>query len=329
VSEPNFDVAISFLSADEPTAKSLYEQVSAGLSVFFFPRNQEDLAGTDGLGSMRAPFLASRLNVVLYRERWGHTEWTRVEETAIKDACFKHGWHRLFFIVLDDAKNFPAWLPETHIRFHLRDYSLAEAVGAIKLRVQEQGGRFAPQDAQARARSMQHRLSYEEDKARLFSNQRWIMETVRPTVARILADAAQRVKAIAAEHRWQIQAGADQTKCVITNGPVSVLATWRQEFINVLGDLFVVEYNGRVLLPDERGRVTLEPPDELRSRRFLPELSQSRELCWIEESDQHRHYSHADLADQVVQLFLGLFERAERGEFPSEMDRFLERRGRK
>jgi hypothetical protein len=45
-----YDVAISFLAGDTPTASALCEQLeNSGLKVFFFPRNQEELAGTDGL----------------------------------------------------------------------------------------------------------------------------------------------------------------------------------------------------------------------------------------------------------------------------------------
>ena len=66
-----YDVAISFLVQDISIATALCEKLSESLSVFFFPRNQEELAGTDGLESMRTPFFEqSRLNVVIYRERW-------------------------------------------------------------------------------------------------------------------------------------------------------------------------------------------------------------------------------------------------------------------
>ena len=44
----------------------LYDKLRVGFDVFFFPGNQEALAGTEGLESMRAPFRReSRLNVVL------------------------------------------------------------------------------------------------------------------------------------------------------------------------------------------------------------------------------------------------------------------------
>jgi hypothetical protein len=62
---PTFDVAISFLYQDLALAQALFNQLSNGLEVFFFPRNQEELAGTEGLESMREPFRhESRLNLV-------------------------------------------------------------------------------------------------------------------------------------------------------------------------------------------------------------------------------------------------------------------------
>jgi hypothetical protein len=82
-----YDVAISFLGHDVAFARSLCDKLSERLQVFFFPRSQEDLAGIDGLEPMRVAFKSdSLLNVVLYRERWGNTPWTAVEEAAaLKD----------------------------------------------------------------------------------------------------------------------------------------------------------------------------------------------------------------------------------------------------
>lgn len=67
-----YDVAISFLARDEGVAAQINAGlVDAGVNVFFFPRKQEELAGTNGLESMRTPFLEARIVVVLYREPWG------------------------------------------------------------------------------------------------------------------------------------------------------------------------------------------------------------------------------------------------------------------
>ena len=42
---PVYDVAISFLYQDVDLAQAIYEELSKGLKVFFYPRNQEELAG--------------------------------------------------------------------------------------------------------------------------------------------------------------------------------------------------------------------------------------------------------------------------------------------
>jgi hypothetical protein len=90
------DVAISFLARDEPTAAELYSRLKDGLNVFFFPRNQEELAGTDGLESMRTPFLEARVVVVLFREPWGETPWTRSSKRPLLTAASSKGGIRFY-----------------------------------------------------------------------------------------------------------------------------------------------------------------------------------------------------------------------------------------
>jgi len=167
---PKFDVAISFLGKDEPTAAALYRELSQSLNVFFFPRRQEDLAGTDGLESMRKPFLEdSRVMVVLYREQWGKTRWTAIEETAVKDACFNGEWKRLFFIALDKSGALPKWLPEYHVRYNWEDFGLDQVVGAIKARVLDSGGLPTPLTPVKRAELLQADELYRGEKARMNS----------------------------------------------------------------------------------------------------------------------------------------------------------------
>jgi hypothetical protein len=123
VAESKYDVAISFLFRDLRTAHALYDELAtSGLKVLFFPRRQEELAGTSGMESMRAPFLGARVNVVLFRNPWGETPWTRIEDAAISERCFKGGWSTLMFVQLDKTSPLPGWLPPTHVRFSYDDY---------------------------------------------------------------------------------------------------------------------------------------------------------------------------------------------------------------
>jgi hypothetical protein len=157
IQEPDslYDVAISFLSGDEPLALKLQEQLSESLSVFVYSKKQEQLAGTDGLESFRQAFFAqSRLVVVLYRNGWGKTPWTAVEELAIKERMFNGGWKHLLFVMLDKQSPYPAWLPETHIRLDYTRFA-NELVGAIKLRALELGSELKIETALVKAQRME------------------------------------------------------------------------------------------------------------------------------------------------------------------------------
>src|SRR5665213_858582 len=139
---PKYDVAISFLQQDVNTAEALARKLGEVFDVFFYPYRQEELAGKDGLEGFREPFYDnSRLNVVLYRDGWGQTRFTGVEERAIKDACFNNGgYDRLFFLMLDEKSTHPGWLADSPVRYNLEMFGLDGAVGAIKGRVLENRG---------------------------------------------------------------------------------------------------------------------------------------------------------------------------------------------
>src|SRR5690349_15489334 len=143
---------------------------------------------------MREPFLDARVVVILYREPWGQTDWTRIEETAITDRCLKKGWQSLLFVQLDDESAIPQWLPHTHIRFKLKDYGVDEAVGAVKLRVQEQGGIIEQPDALARAKRVQHEAEFLAERTRLFGDRQWIEQVVHASLIKAIGRAVALVR---------------------------------------------------------------------------------------------------------------------------------------
>lgn len=316
---PEYDVAISFLAQDERVAAAIRDELASGLKVFFFPRNQEELAGTNGLESMRTPFLSgSRVNVVLYRARWGKTPWTRVEESAIKDACFNRGWSTLFFIALEKAGKLPIWLPETYVRFNLDDYGIDQAVGAIKARVQSVGGVIERPSAKADAQRVRREEQFLADRNGLFRDQRWITETVLPTVKALFATIDRVGKEL------DYRSGADERHSVLTNNRVSLHVGWQQKYVNAISEsayITATEFKYRLPLPGER-ILSLDPlPPKLKQYRFKPELSITRDLRWIDEARPREMLSVDDLADRCVRIFLDLVGRANRGDIDlSDLD---------
>ena len=328
--QPKYDLAISFLSQDEPVATALHDRLSAGAKVFFYPRNQEELAGTDGMESMRRPFVDDLLVVVvLYRERWGKTPWTRVEDAAIQDGCLKHGWHRLFFMSLDDAAPFPIWLPNTHVRFSYTNFGIEQAAGAIKARVQECGGVIAPVTALSRARLVHAEAEHLKKKERLFGSQEWIQTTVRPAIAQMFAEIVSLAAQISSDLGMSVRSGSSvDTRsaaniCSLTNDRVGLSVVWHQPYTNVMGQLEILEIHNGIILPGERKMWLVGvPPTEMVKHVFLPDLSVNQSLCWTDERKSLEHLSTGDLADRAVQMFLDLCQRANRGEIDATSEYF-------
>jgi hypothetical protein len=107
---------------------------------------------------MRAPFLhESRLNVVVYRPKWGKTRWTAVEEQAIIDSCLNNSFRSILYVV-ENTTTLAKWPPENYVYFSSANYTLDEAVGAIKARVQERGGEYKPLTPTKKAEMGRRRL---------------------------------------------------------------------------------------------------------------------------------------------------------------------------
>jgi hypothetical protein len=272
---------------------------------------------------MRIPFLTeSRVNVVLYREVWGQTPWTRVEETAIKDSCLNRGWSSLFFVVLNKSDKIPIWLPNTHVRFNLEEYGIEQAVGAIKARVQEVGGVIAAPDARSDALRVHQEAQFFADRERLFRDQRWIADNVLPAVQEVLATVDHLCAEVRSETGMKFQSGANQGQCVLRNDRVSLHVGWRQPYINVVAEnayIVATEFDAPIALPDERLMYWREP-QALRRHRFKPALSLVREPCWAAEDKPTDLLSSQELADKCVRLFLDLVGRANRGEISHPND---------
>jgi TIR domain len=313
VENPKYDVAISFLTQDEGTAAAIYQKLSEGLEVFFYPHNQEELAGTDGQESMRKPFYdESRLMVVLYRERWGKTPWTRVEETAIKEACLAHGWERLLFVILDQSSVPPTWLPRTHIRLNFQAYGLEQTVGAIKARVQEQGGQYLPLTPLKRAQMLKADEDFRRAKDRMKSSEG--IEATLNSVHDLFTEIKRQCEQVTAQGHIQIRCGIEFRErsqlqsCGITDGQVSLSVNWNQLYTNSLdhSGLIVREFEGG--FPPPGPYVVLNPPREVSKVTYSPDLSLARDYGWKEDGG-NEFLSSTALAERCVIQFLDLVER--------------------
>jgi hypothetical protein len=310
--QPFYDAAISFRVTDEATAKAIYDQLTAsGLKVFFFPRQQEKLAGTDGMESMKAPFIGARVNIVLFREDWGKTPWTHVEETAIKERCLSDGWSSLMFVQLDSS-TVPKWVPRTHIRFAMKDYGIDQLVGAIKMRVQEAGGTIRKLDAMAEAQRVATESRYLAERKAMLTDGRWVAQCLGPAIGEVLHLIVAKVAEVREATGIPIEAASGAGHVVMTDRRISVAAGWTQKYFgNVEQEAYfwVREFSGPIALPGER-LMYVHEPKLLREHRFTVDISVTRELCWAKGKER---ISADDFPDRIIKILLDLVLRANQG----------------
>jgi hypothetical protein len=124
--EFKYEVAFSFLQDDEQLALEIADRIRDRVTVSFFiySERQNELAGTDGVEKFSRIFgKEARVVVILYREGWGQTKWTRVEETAIRTRGFNEG-HEFALLVKLDSTNPPIWLPPTRLYLGFERYRI-------------------------------------------------------------------------------------------------------------------------------------------------------------------------------------------------------------
>jgi hypothetical protein len=315
--EPVYDVAISFLVADEKIASAIKTRL-AGLNVFFYPHNQEDLIGTNGLESMRAPFLSARVNVVLYRERYGKTPWTGVELAAIQDSCLKTGFRSLLFVQVEKKDGTPNWLPDTHIRCVLGDFTTDQLVGAIKHKVQELGGVIHRPDAMSEAERVNREAEYIADRDAMMQDRAWIEGTVHHSLRETFKKVEELVAQAKKDHGFTMVCRAnDYRSCIMRAGFVSLGCGWQQPIFNKVGSdpqygdcyLRVAEVSGTLLLPGEMSW-GMHEPRVLKEHRIKVGVTENRELVWLDGKEQ---IEPERLADHIVMILMDLISRANQG----------------
>jgi hypothetical protein len=314
-SNKKYDVAISFLIEDISIAQALYDKLSEGFSVFFSPRRQEELAGTNGAESMREPFLTqSRLNVILFKDKWGTTPWTGVESQAIEDSAIKNQFRNVFVFVVEKSTHYPAWLPYSFMRFNLGEYSLGEAVGAIKLRVQEQGGRFSPMTPLKKAEQLKNEALYQADRSRMHWDEG--LEKSLDKLEELIREMGRHCDEVNASGAIEIEYEIHpRLACILRHDQLGMIVRWNQQYEGSAqkGGLCVEQYNSRLFFNNELGnRVIVRPPSQTKQTLYDTDLSRAREFGWRSKRNPE-FIASATLAEKLVMQFMDMIERSRSG----------------
>jgi hypothetical protein len=212
----------------------------------------------------------------------------------------------------------PKWPPDTHIKCLLDDFSIDELVGAIKSKVQENGGSIQRPDALMEAARVREEEDYLRDRDQLMRDYRWIGGIKQP-IAQTVADLTKLVADVNANHKFNIAIGPGQMGItIIRSGYVSLAIGYQQPIANYVGDsgatechLWIAEYSGLLGMIGE-GTWYVDHPKRLKLHKFKVDVGRDRGLLW--RVDRKKEYIQASgLADYILRIFLDLISRANQG----------------
>lgn len=160
-----YDAAISFLSPDEPLARSVVDRIRPRMGeIFAYYERQPELVGGDLLERFSRVFgHEARVVIVLYREGWGRTPYTAAEAEAIKKRGLTNAWRGIIFAKLDSFE-LPSWLPYTHAWHDFSAYGLEGLAAAIEHKVREAGGRVVDESLVEYAERIERREAWEKQR---------------------------------------------------------------------------------------------------------------------------------------------------------------------
>lgn len=276
-----YDVAISFLSQDEPFARQLAEAL-APLRVFVYSKAQEQVAGTEGVEAFRVVFRErSRLALVPFRPGWGETPWTRVEATAIRDNCLEHGWDRLFVVRLRRDGRLPKWIPESHIYFDPQTFGLGDLVGAVKARCADLGTELRQPSPAERARAMAQREAFDSETRDLLSRS---PQPFHESASALFAVIEQSAINMEQDAGWKVLRGGDShTYYVFYAHGFTMQLLPQAIWANTARDGYLLArfLRGRMLTPQEVGRFyVFDEPTELGRHELKIHREPALGWCW-------------------------------------------------
>jgi hypothetical protein len=296
-----YDVAFSFLAEDEGLAMQLNDLLQDRFKTFVYSEQQKILAGTDGEATFNAVFgQEARTVVVLYRDVWGQTPWTRIEETAIRNRAYHEGYNFALFIVLSETAKVPDWLPKTQLWYTLHRFGINGAAAVIEHKIVHSGGEGREESVLDRAARLKRAQKFQVEKEAFHKSKKGVDEAIE-AVRTLIAQLESSAKDLnAADVPVRFNALSPRNALLVGNNVVLVV-NWSHRYANSLDEakLHVDFYDGVPRLP---GLLSLEEPNHLKNLPLTYQLVGPGRGGWVDV--KHKEYSTEQLADVLLKLFM-------------------------
>lgn len=304
-----FDIAISFGVKDEGFAKALHDLLRGRLQVFLYSKQQELLAGTDGEQRFNEVFGSrSKLVVVLFREAWGKTPFTRFEETAIRNRAFSEGYDFTIVIPMNESEKqkVPAWLPKNRLYVGLDRWGIEGAAAAIEARFSELGGVVREETIDDIASRVARVLDFKKQRETHLGSDAGVaaQKEAYEALKAGLLEAVEKLKvALPGINLNEKHNGSPGGAILLLSNPTAMAVNWHLRYANTLTDakLEATLWKGH---PPWPGIMAFDEPQKLATLGFKPDLMLDGRPGWTQTQGKGGPINSKVATDEILKFFL-------------------------
>lgn len=300
-----YDVAFSFINQDEQLATQINDLIQDRISTFLYSERQCEIAGTDGETKLNQVFGSdARIVVVLYRNGWGETRWTRIEQTAIRNRAMEKGYDFTVFIPLDKPPAVPKWLPKNRIWVGLDRWGVSGAASVIEARVQEAGGSPRSETVEDLAARLKREIAFSKERTRFLHSEDGVRaaQEERRKLTSEIARICQDIGDPSADMVLRVE--TDEEDCNVCSGNHVLHLHWSQPSDHSLERSRLTAVVCEDTPKSRRINVPYDDLPRIKELSFDFDREASMATGWRDVDGDNRFYSTADLAQHCLRLLL-------------------------
>lgn len=301
-----YDVAFSFLKEDEGVAVHLNDILKGRYSTFIYSERQKELAGRDGEKLFNSVFQTdSRTVIVLYRENWGKTPWTRIEETAIRNRIYERGYEFVTFVSLDEKVKVPDWLPKVRLYVGFKRYGLEATAAIIDSRIVEQGGVEHIETPTEKAERIEREVERERSRKQFLNSHKGVSDSYSEfkVLTQAIQDEFHKIRERMPDWHLNIQHNGLNEFQIISYG-FTVGLGWHPKFSNSLDGSYLYASIFDGVFYDHGGHDPFRTPEKKWEGKFDFGQNDFDELVWIDKVDNSKKLTSTVLGQYIVSLLL-------------------------
>ena len=297
-----YDVAFSFLQRDEDIAIKLSDLLKGRYATFIYSENQAELAGNDGEKIFNSVFgKECRIAVVLFRNDWGKTKWTRIEMTSIRNRAFEDGYDFTLFIPLEENVKLPRWLPKTQIWHNYNRWGIESTASRIEDKIQQEGGIEKVESISDKAARIDREIDFKKKKESFLNSAEGVQAAHQEFA--ILFDEIDKIVKDITDNNQHFNIGFDRDRggrqITLKYHAYSLIVAWNGNVINELSTSFL-----NIGLWKRLSRFDpYEKNEKLFEHKVKFDLFTSNDYGWFLPRDK-KTYSSKQLAEIVVSFIL-------------------------